>query len=95
MNRPNEPCNWRQQGSRNPSGKARCDGDMKVRRWDPASPARFVEWFYASAQTAQNSPQQGAAVSLDVGRIYADLCASYMQAGLQEAGTALRSARNP
>lgn len=50
-----------------------------ARRWDPASPARFIEWFLCTCMTCseRHAPWRCAAIAAE--KSYADLCTWLMR----------------
>lgn len=67
---------------RTPAARGRTGRNApSARGWDPASPARFIEWFLCSCIDTGDDQQQGVACR-SVGRyVDADLCSSWMHCG--------------
>lgn len=50
-----------------------------ARRWDPASPARFIEWFLCTCITCSERHAPWRCAALAAAENYADLCIRLMQ----------------
>lgn len=69
-----QPCS--RAGGRGEAGDVRAP---TARRWDPASPARFIEWFLCTCISCSARHAPWCCAALAVAENYADLCTWLMQ----------------
>lgn len=65
--------------ARGSSGEAEDVRAPTARRWDPASPARFIEWFLCTCMTCSERHAPWRCAALAAAENYADLCTWLMQ----------------